>query len=162
MKKTLPQLTRNINTYGKTIKLYADSSAKKRVEGVKGFAQSFIASGGLTPKLKRATIDAKLRKGLLFPDHPLYGLGSKNARSMINGLKVRKLKNGWRVQPEGIHHSGLRMVTIFAIHEFGASLKNGGRIPARKLMRKSVAEQGLVDLLENQKQEKKIAKGLVK
>jgi hypothetical protein len=162
LKKTLPQLKKNLDKFQEVVKISADTSARKRAEGVKKFAQEFIANGSLTPKLKLSTKTRKAWLGYLYPDHPLYGLGEASSKSMYNGLKVRKLKSGYRVQPEGTHHSGFSMQSIFIIHEFGANLKNGGRIPARRLFKKSIAEQNFKDLVENKAEAKKLKKVLTK
>lgn len=128
-----------IDNYNKKVKkliskleLSAETTAKKRVLKVKKLVEDSIKLGYLTPKLKKDTIKSKRSKGYLYPEHPLYGLGEENGKSMLRGLRVRKIKNGWRLAPEGKHHSGLSQQTIWTIHEFGATLTNGGKIPARK------------------------------
>lgn len=159
-KTTLRKLITTLNKSNEKIKINADLSSKKKAEQLKKTVQDFIISGSLTPKLKKGTIQNKTSQGMLYPTHPLYGLGEENAKSMINGIKVRKIKNGYRVQPEGKHHSGLKMQTIYLIHEYGAILKNGGVIPARKLIRKSVDACNRNAKKENDKIAKEIVKVL--
>jgi hypothetical protein len=88
-------------------------------------------------KLERGTIIRKERMGMEFPRTPLYGRGDdKKDRSYVNMMRMRKLKNGWRVKPSiAKHYSGkVKLRTLFFVHEFGAIIKQGEkmiRIPPR-------------------------------
>jgi DNA-binding cell septation regulator SpoVG len=99
-------------------------------------------SFGLTP-LKEATIEGKIRNGYSKPDNPLYGLGDRSDKSYVNMMRIRKLKNGYRVQPsKGKHHkSGLALRDLFVVHEYGCTIvtKTGVliRIPPRPAMFKA-------------------------
>lgn len=88
--------------------------------------------------LKPATIQQKDRKGFENPDSPLYGKGDDaKDRSYSNMLRIRKLKNGWKVYPSrAMHWSGkITLNHLFQIHEYGCTVtaRNGNtfRIPPR-------------------------------
>ena len=77
-------------------------------------------------RLKLKTIQWKERKGLSKPSTPLYAWGDDQKMSLINCLRIRKLKNGWKIVPsKGMHHnkSGGKPIALdflHKIHEYGA------------------------------------------
>lgn len=100
-------------------------------------------------KLKEATIASKTRKGYEKPENPLYGLGDRSEKSYINMMRIRKIKNGYKVYPsKGKHHSsGLSLADLFKVHEYGCTIttKTGViiRIPPRPAFFKAYERQML-------------------
>jgi hypothetical protein len=100
-------------------------------------------------KLKDATIASKTRKGYEKPENPLYGLGDRSDKSYINMMRIRKIKNGYKVYPsKGKHHSsGLSLADLFKVHEYGCTvnMKSGAtvRIPPRPAFFKAYERQML-------------------
>lgn len=103
---------------------------------IKHFQEKLI-NGDFTPRLKKSTVKTKRQKTYDLPETPLYARGARVKASMYNGLKAKPIKSGWRVAPEG-QHGKISMQKLFAIHEKGAKLKNGGNIPARKPIARTV------------------------
>ena len=89
------------------------------------------------------TIEKKVGLGLERPETPLYAFGDeKKEKAYLNSLRIRKLKNGWRVfVSRGMHHSGrISLIRLYGIHEFGAIIKKGDRlirIPPRPALHKA-------------------------
>lgn len=88
--------------------------------------------------LSDATVQNKEYKGYSQPETPLYGAGDESDdRSYVNMLRIRQLKNGWKVYPStALHHEArIPLNVLFKIHEFGAKIttKNGSiiQIPPR-------------------------------
>lgn len=100
-------------------------------------------------KLKDATVASKTRKGYAKPENPLYGLGDRSDKSYINMMRIKKIKNGYKVYPsKGRHHkSSLSLADLFKIHEYGCTInmKNGTtvRIPPRPAFFKAYERQML-------------------
>lgn len=100
-------------------------------------------------KLKDATIAGKIRNNYPKPETPLYGLGDREERSYINMMRIKKLKNGYKVYPSKAKHhkSNLKLSDLFKIHEYGCTmnLKNGTtvRIPPRPAFFKAYERQML-------------------
>lgn len=87
-------------------------------------------------RLANSTISSKIQKGYAKPITPLYGAGDDEARSYINMLKLRKIRNGWRVYVSNARHheSTLKLKDLFIVHEFGATIQTEKaiiRIPPR-------------------------------
>jgi len=77
-------------------------------------------------ELKDKTVRRKMRLGMELPDTPLYGAGDdQKPNSYVNMLRLRKLKNGYKVFPsKGKHYSGtITLDHLFNIHEAGAIIK---------------------------------------
>lgn len=88
----------------------------------------------LTP-LADSTIQRKIRLGMARPQNPLYGLGLEGAYSYIKGMRIFHNDKGYVVRMTGKHHdSKIDNHTLLLVHEYGCTLKNGGRIPARPAM----------------------------
>ena len=88
----------------------------------------------LTP-LADSTVARKIRLGMAKPQNPLYGLGFEGAHTYIKGMRIFRTKDGYVVRMTGKHHdSKIDNHTLLLIHEYGCTLKNGGRIPARPAM----------------------------
>lgn len=88
--------------------------------------------------LKDSTVQNKEYKGYSQPETPLYGAGDDSEdRSYVNMLRIRQLKNGWKIYPSrALHHEArIPLNVLFKIHEFGAKIttKNGSiiQIPPR-------------------------------
>lgn len=94
-------------------------------------------------KLQKATIDGKIRMKYDKPETPLYGLGDRSEKSYINMLRIRKLKNGWKVYPSWAKHhdSQLALRDLLIVHEYGCTITmtNGTivRIPPRPALFKA-------------------------
>lgn len=110
---------------------------KRDAVGVIRAWQHGIGKNGLGLKrLAESTIAGKIRKGYRKPKTPLYGAGEDEKRSYINALKLRRLKNGWKVFVSWAkhHESDLKLSALFIVHEFGATINTGRaliRIPPR-------------------------------
>jgi hypothetical protein len=94
-------------------------------------------------KLADWTIQRKMTQGMERPQVPLYGMGDdKKDDSYINGLRLRKLKDGYKVFfSRKKHWSGeLTLEDLYQIHENGAVFKKGETviiIPPRPAFRKA-------------------------
>lgn len=120
------------------IKTNVESGSKKHSQSFIKHFQTKLINGDFTPRLKKSTIRNKRSKGFDLPETPLYGRGKRVKSSLINGLQAFKTAQGmWRIRPIGKHKT-MSMAKLFAIHEYGALLKNGGKIPARKPISRSV------------------------
>lgn len=83
-------------------------------------------SFGLEP-LDKATIESKQRQSFPRPKIPLYGRGPQEAKSYLRMLRIRALKNGYRVFPSHARHwkSKLQLNELFHVHEYGAIITVG-------------------------------------
>jgi hypothetical protein len=94
-------------------------------------------------KLKEATIQGKLRKSYPKPETPLYGLGDREDKSYINMMRIRKLKNGYKIyQSKAKHHkSSLTLEQLFRVHEYGCTITTKAgvmiRIPPRPALHRA-------------------------
>jgi hypothetical protein len=94
-------------------------------------------------KLKDGTIQRKSSQGMERPQVPLFGAGDdRKDDSYINGLRLRKLKNGYKVFfSKKKHWSGtITLDVLHRIHEDGAVFKRGETviiIPPRPAFRKA-------------------------
>jgi hypothetical protein len=113
---------------------------KDEAHMIQGFFQDGIAKGTFNLKpLKQGTIDGKTRQGYDKPSTPLYGKGDwrKGRRdSYVNMLRLRQIKDGWRVYPSTqMHWSGALPLNIMLdIHEKGRTIMRGEtaiKIPKR-------------------------------
>lgn len=97
---------------------------------------------GLKP-LKDTTISSKRRKNYPLPENPLYGLGDTEDKSYINMMRIRKLKNGYKIYPSKAKHhkADLPLSALFIVHEYGCTIvtKTGTtiRIPPRPAFHKA-------------------------
>lgn len=115
------------------------SAIRKKDAGryMKNFHDGIKNNSFRLKKLEDGTIARKEGQGMEFPRTPLYGRGDdKKDRSYVNMMRIRKLKNGWRVKPSiAKHYSGnVKLRTLFFVHEFGTIIKQGDtmiRIPPR-------------------------------
>jgi hypothetical protein len=88
-------------------------------------------------RLKAGTIKRKEAKGLSKPSVPLYAWGDDQKMSLINCLRIRKLKNGWKIVPsKGMHHQKdggkpIALDFLHKIHEYGAIIPNKGKSKSR-------------------------------
>lgn len=135
----------NITTYikktsnfSKVVKQQANTSGKAHAEGIIRTFKKMLKSGQFTPKLRPSTLRSKRAQKMPKPETPLYGWGEQAAQSMYNGLRAKKIANGkWVVAPFG-KHGKVAMALLFAVHEYGANLKNGGVIRPRRPLKRSV------------------------
>ncbi len=137
--KRLQRLPKMMNNFFNTV-------AKKDAVGlIDTFREGIINNEfGLEP-LKPSTV--KQKAGMPKPNTPLFGLGDTIEKtSYLNMLRIRKVKNGFRVSPSWAKHhkADLQLRWLFMIHEYGAIIKQnrGGkvvliRIPPRPAFRKS-------------------------
>lgn len=103
-----------------------DTITKKDAEGFieeykKGIRED---SFRLTP-LAPSTVRQKISKGQAQPTTPLYGAGESEKNSLINALRIRKIKKGYRVfVSRAKHHkSNLPLNVLFSIHSNGALIR---------------------------------------
>lgn len=95
-------------------------------------------------RLLQATINQKERKGFTQTDTPLYGKGDEEElRSYCNMLRIRELKNGYKIYPSQAYHwsKRVKLIALFYVHEFGMKIvTNTGsiiQIPPRPAFRKA-------------------------
>lgn len=141
-----------IRSFPKQVDTILNGAVKKHIEGVKTTLVEGISSNSLgLSRLKDSTVASKTVKGMPKPKTPLYGWGDKERRSMINGLRIFRTKQGWRLRPYGKHYPdekgrSVEQSLIWAVHEFGATIGNGfGKgihftITARKPISRAVAK----------------------
>lgn len=143
-KLTVAKLVQKIDLMRNKTTQVIESTAANRAEAVVKLFKQNIKGGKFQPPLKPETIKAKRKKGMPLPQVPLYGWGESEKNSMYNGLRIKKLGNGkYEIKPYGKHVDGktkkqVNMQLLFAVHETGAHLKNGGKIPARKPLQRTV------------------------
>lgn len=88
-------------------------------------------------RLKPGTIRQKQLKGLWKPTTPLYAWGDDQKKSLINCMRIRQLKNGWKIVPsKGMHHQKdggkpIALDFLHKIHEYGAIIPNKGKSKSR-------------------------------
>ena len=88
----------------------------------------------LTPLADR-TIQYKIQLAYAKPQNPLYGLGLEGAHTYIKGMRIFRTAKGYVARMTGKHHdSKIDNHGLLLIHEYGCTLKNGSRIPARPAM----------------------------
>lgn len=110
---------------------------------IKEFQKGIRSNNFGLKKLQQATITGKLRKRYDKPETPLYGLGDRSEKSYINMLRMRRIKNGWKVYPSWAKHhkSPLALRDLLIVHEYGCTItmKNGTivRIPPRPALFKA-------------------------
>jgi len=124
---------------------------------IEEFQKGIRANNMGLKKLQQATEDGKSRKGYSKPDTPLYGLGDRSDRSYINMMRIKKLKNGYKVYPSRAKHhtSKLKLKDLFIVHEYGCTItmKNGTvvRIPPRPAFHK--AYERVINKMKRDKRE---------
>lgn len=120
-------------------KIYKDRIDTMRKRDAKDFI-SYWRSGLLNNEFKLtpladSTIQRKIRLGMARPQNPLYGLGLEGAHTYIKGMRIFRTAKGYVVRMTGKHHdSKIDNHGLLLIHEYGCTLKNGGRLPARPAM----------------------------
>lgn len=120
-------------------KIYQDHIDTMRKRDAKEFIE-YWRSGILNNEFKLtpladSTIARKIRLGMARPQNPLYGLGFEGAYTYIKGMRVFRTRDGYVVRMTGKHHdSKIDNHGLLIIHEYGCTLKNGGRLPARPAM----------------------------
>lgn len=123
-------------------KIYKDRIDTMRKRDANNFI-SYWRSGILNNEFKLtpladSTIQRKIRLGMSRPQNPLYGLGLEGAYTYIKGMRIFRTAKGYVVRMTGKHHdSKIDNHTLLLIHEYGCTLKNGGRIPARPAMQEA-------------------------
>jgi len=96
---------------------------------------------GLDP-LQQSTVNKKASAGNKRPENPLYAYGDEETlKSYVNMMRIRKLKNGWKVAPSwakhhtrGSNQKQLELRHLFQIHEYGCTIDRGNfliQIPPR-------------------------------
>lgn len=122
-----------------------ESKMKKDATGLIDEFQDGIRDNSFRlENLKDGTVKRKRQLGFERPKTPLYGEGdNKKKNSYINMMRIRKVKNGFKVRPSvGMHYSGdISLRTLFYVHNFGTIIKakNGSmiRIPPRPAFTKA-------------------------
>lgn len=115
-------------------------------------------------KLQPQTVSAKRGLGYDLPGVPLYGKGDREKkRSYVNMLRIKKLKNGWKVFPSwGKHHkSNLKLRDLLKVHETGRTIVQGQRIiriPPRPAW--LIARTRFLNKLRTKQESKKMKKGI--
>lgn len=123
-------------------KIYKDKIDTMRKRDAKDFI-AYWRSGILNNEFKLtpladSTIQRKIRLGMSRPQNPLYGLGLEGAHTYIKGMRIFRTAKGYVVRMTGKHHgSKIDNHGLLLIHEYGCTLKNGGRIPARPAMQEA-------------------------
>lgn len=123
-------------------KIYEDRIDTMRKRDAKDFI-SYWRSGILNNEFKLtpladSTVARKIRLKMARPQNPLYGLGFEGAHTYIKGMRIFRTKDGYVVRMTGKHHdSKIDNHGLLLIHEYGCTLKNGGRIPARPAMQEA-------------------------
>lgn len=125
------------------VNMMMGKTKKDAIEFIKLFQQGIKYNELGLIKLKDGTIKQKKNMNYKKPETPLYGAGLDiDNKTYINMLRVKKLKNGWKVYPSwGKHHkSKLPLRALLEIHENGKIIntKNGIiKIPARPVFKKT-------------------------
>lgn len=120
-------------------KIYEDYIYTRRKRDANDFI-SYWRSGILNNEFKLtpladSTVARKIRLGMARPQNPLYGLGFEGAHTYIKGMRIFRTRDGYVARMTGKHHdSKIDNHGLLLIHEYGCTLKNGGRIPARPAM----------------------------
>lgn len=120
----------------KIYKEHIESARKRDANDFISYWKSGILNNEfkLTP-LADSTIARKIKLGQARPQNPLYGLGFEGAHTYIKGMRAFRTKDGYVVRMVGKHHdSKIDNHGLLLIHEYGCTLKNGGRLPARPAM----------------------------
>ena len=121
------------------------SSKRDAIAMINNFHSGIKSNNFGLEKLADGTIQRKATQGMERPQVPLYGKGDdKKDNSYINGLRLKKIKNGYRVYfSKGKHWSGnLSLEDLYFIHENGAVIKRGDAlilIPPRQAFSKAFA-----------------------
>lgn len=137
VQKRLDRLPQN------TINLIFSLLKRDSLKLVNNFREGIKQNSFRLERLKDGTIQRKRRLGYERPRTPLYGKGDeKRDKSYMNLLRIRKLKNGYKVYPSiAKHYSGrINLRLLFYVHEFGTIIKRGNsmiRIPPRPALLKA-------------------------
>lgn len=134
-------LQKRIRFMPKIVERLANAKTHADAESmVKTFHDGIKQNSFHLKKLKDGTIQRKRYLGYKEPDIPLYGMGdAKKKNSYMNMLRIKKIKNGFRVFPGKEKHwdSSLTLEALQKIHEHGIIIKRGNsliRIPPRPAM----------------------------
>jgi hypothetical protein len=111
---------------------------------VKNFKEGIKRNSFALQKLKDETVYRKRLLGMERPNAPLYGMGdSVKKKSYINMLRIKELKNGWKLYPSWAKHysAAIKLNLLFFVHEYGTIIKGRGgvmiRIPPRPALLKA-------------------------
>jgi hypothetical protein len=137
--QTTSAIKQRIKRLPKIYKEHIESARKRDANEFISYWKSGILNNEfkLTP-LADSTITRKIKLGMARPQNPLYGLGLEGAHTYIKGMRIFRTAKGYVVRMTGKHHdSKIDNHELLLIHEYGCTLKNGGRIPARPAMREA-------------------------
>jgi hypothetical protein len=101
----------------------ADTITKKDAEGlIEEYQKGIREKTFHLTALSSITVKIKKDKGYSKPYTPLYGAGDDKKNSLLNALRIRKIRKGYRVFVSWAKHhkSGLTLKQLSAIHEEGA------------------------------------------
>jgi len=139
-KVNFSQFIKRLNEFNKVVSQEVATSSEVHAKGIVKTFKKKLKRGDFTPKLKPSTIARKKSQKMPKPTTPLYGWGESSQTSMYNGLRPQRIAKGkWKVVPFG-RHGKISMQALFAIHEYGAHLKNGGVIRPRRPLKSSLAD----------------------
>lgn len=133
------ELQKNIKKLPKAIYPFLFARTKRDAENmVKNFQEGIRQNSFRLEKLKDGTIKRKRDLGYSHPKTPLYGKGDEQKKnSLINSLRVKKIKNGHKVYVSiAKHWSGkIKLDDLMTVHNGGTIIKSKSgsliRIPAR-------------------------------
>ena len=113
------ELGKRFNQLKKSMARISVDASRTHAEGVRDSTIEGLRKSNLVrPSLAASTVDEKSFRGYSRVRTPLMGRGS-----MISGLRIRKVSKGYRVAPYGTHSSGMSMAQMWAIHEYGATIR---------------------------------------
>lgn len=124
-------------------------------------------------RLKPDTIKQKERKGRSRPSIPLYSWGDDEKNSLINCLRIQKLKNGWKILARNAYHhrkdnkNPITLKFLHKIHEFGAIIskrRNKKGKPIRILPRPALTRAYrfyMSKLRKNKKETSRVVKSAI-
>ena len=141
--KNLRSIAQRLRYFPKFIQeLKIQASKSHLINLKKTIVDGLLKANLVSPPLKPKTIETKKRQGKPRIKTPLIGWGLYVDNSMINGLKIINKGKKFFLTPVGNHYSGESQKLIWAVHEFGAIVKNAFgknitvRIPPRLPLRR--------------------------
>lgn len=97
-------------------------SKKDAIRMIKNFKEGIEKNNFRLTPLTDASKKLKANWGAAYPNRPLYGVTNSNSpNSFKNMLRMRRVKNGYKVYPSWAKHenSDISLRDLLRIHEFG-------------------------------------------
>ncbi len=116
---------KRIENLPKTMGLIHEVHAKRlAIELIETFKEGIRRGNFRLLPLIEPTIARKRELGQRRPRTRLYGEGDDEENSYINALRIRKVKNGYRVAPTAAreHDADIKLKDLFNVHEYGATI----------------------------------------